>query len=265
MTNLELKTIQTEYLAEYEKQVTIDISEVLQKVNEAELSPRSFTFYTSISVVASSKIEGEAIEIDSYMKHKMLNVKYVPEYVEKPNDLYDAYTFAQENKLSKTNFVKAHKLISAHLILPATRGKVRQNEMVVLQHQTGRIQYEAAPASIVKHEFEKLFSDIDILLKTELNDIETFYYAAFIHLIFVNIHPFEDGNGRAARLLEKWFLAQKLGKQAWSIASEKYYYIHVDNYYHNLARLGMFYEELDYGKCLPFLLMIFNSMIFEKK
>ncbi|MBL0098191.1 MAG: Fic family protein [Bacteroidetes bacterium] len=34
-----------------------------------------------------------------------------------------------------------------------------------------------------------------------------------IHLVFVKIHPLNDGNGRSARLIEKWFLAQKLGKK----------------------------------------------------
>ncbi|WP_220392957.1 Fic family protein [Chitinophaga lutea] len=34
-----------------------------------------------------------------------------------------------------------------------------------------------------------------------------------IHLVFVKIHPRADGNGRSARLLEKWFLAVKLGKR----------------------------------------------------
>ena len=41
-----------------------------------------------------------------------------------------------------------------------------------------------------------------------------------IHLVFVKIHPWNDGNGRSARLMEKWFLAQKLDEKAWFIESE---------------------------------------------
>lgn len=85
---------------------------------------------------------------------------------------------------------------------------------------------------------------------------EVFYYASFIHLVFVAIHPFSDGNGRVARLLEKWFIAEKLGERAWFIQLEKYYYQHVDKYYNNLAKLGMFYEKLDFRKFIPFMLML---------
>jgi Fic family protein len=73
-------------------------------------------------------------------------------------------------------------------------------------------------------------------------------------MVFVNIHPFEDGNGRAARLLEKWFIAQMLGKKAWYLQSELYYYSNVNDYYKNLNRLGLFYDELDYSQALPFCL-----------
>jgi len=81
-----------------------------------------------------------------------------------------------------------------------------------------------------------------------------------IHLVFVNIHPFDDGNGRAARLLEKWFIAQLLGDKAWFIQSELYYYRNINSYYQNLNRLGIFYEQLDYNKALPFLLMLPMSL-----
>ena len=37
--------------------------------------------------MTSSRIEGEQLEVDSYVKHKMLNVEYLPELTEKPNDL----------------------------------------------------------------------------------------------------------------------------------------------------------------------------------
>ncbi|MFD2145566.1 Fic family protein [Mucilaginibacter antarcticus] len=78
--------------------------------------------------------------------------------------------------------------------------------------------------------------------------------------MFVKIHPFNDGNGRSARLIEKWFLAQKLGEKAWYFQSEKSYYDHHNIYYTNIRKLGLEYDMLDYGQALPFLLMLPNAL-----
>jgi hypothetical protein len=59
---------------------------------------------------------------------------------------------------------------------------------------------------------------------------------------------------------EKWFVAQMLGEKAWFIQSELNYYKNINDYYKNLNRLGMFYEQLDYSKAMPFLLMLPQSI-----
>jgi Fic family protein len=132
--------------------------------------------------------------------------------------------------------------------------------MAIMEHQTGSIQYEAAPFNEVKALMNLLWNDIEKLKNENLALPEVFYFAAFIHLMFVNIHPFEDGNGRAGRLLEKWFIAQKLGEKAWHMQTELNYYRNENDYYKNLNRLGIFYERLDYSKALPFLLMLPDSL-----
>ncbi len=255
--------IKSQHFKQWKSMLDIDIQAEFLAIEQIKLEPHSFTFYTSVSVMSSSKIEGEQMELDSYVKHKMLNIEYLPELTEKPNDLYKAYLFAKDNKLTPKNFLQAYQLIAAHLLPKNQQGVLRKTEMLVMEHKTGRIQYEAAPLAIVKKQYTKFWKEIDTLIKKDLTIEEVFYYAAFIHLAFVNIHPFGDGNGRISRLLEKWFLAEKLGERAWYIKSEKHYYKNVDSYYKNLASLGLFYEGLDYEKSIPFLLMLPKSLTFE--
>jgi Fic family protein len=100
-----------------------------------------------------------------------------------------------------------------------------------------------------------LFHDIDILQNSNLNSFEIFYYASLIHLTFVKIHPFQDGNGRTARLIEKWFLIEKIGDKATAVQLEKNYYKRLKEYYSNIKKLGLEYDNLDFSKSLDFLLM----------
>lgn len=256
-----MKILRPDLLASYLVQLPTDLREALRNFPQQRFQPEEFNFYTSVAVITSSRIEGEPMEVDSYLKHKMQHIEYLPELTQKPNDLFRAYVFAKENRLDKTKFLQAHRLISEHLLPENRRGIYRRNEMVVMEHNTGRIQFEAAPASIVVGEMEKLWDDADALLRENLSVEEVFFYASLLHLVFVSIHPFNDGNGRAGRLLEKWFLSEKLGPVAWYIQSEKHYYKNANDYYLNLNRPGVFYEKLDFSKAERFLMMLPNALV----
>jgi len=244
----ELKIIPTALLPEYKQQVGIDLQAAFDNLRDAEISTDTFSFYTSVSAVFSSKIEGEDIELDSYIKHKKFGIEFLPDYIRKIDDLYDAYTFAQSNLLNKVNIAKTHQLLSKHIVAKHYQGKIRAHNMYV-STPDGRIEYVAATHFEVPGEMEKLYADIALLLAAKMDIKEVFYFAAMIHLVFVKIHPFNDGNGRTGRLLEKWF-----------IQSEKYYYQQHQTYYKNLRLLGLEYPDLDYTKAMPFLLMLPNSL-----
>ncbi len=250
-----LKILPVTLLESYYKAVPTNLQEHFDLLHDAELSTATFNFYASVSSVFSSKIEGENIELDSYVKHKRFGIPFQPDYTKKIDDLYNAYTFAQANELNKKNTSFAHAILSKHIVDKRWQGKFRHQNMYVTTPD-GRIEYVAAVPGVVEEEMERLYEDIDFLHNTILSIGEIFFFAAMIHLVFVKIHPFNDGNGRTARLLEKWFISQHAGSKAWFMESEKYYYQNHQTYYHNIRALGVEYEQLDYSKAMPFLLML---------
>lgn len=176
------------------------------------------------------------------------------------DDLIRAYNFAMKNKLSKTTLLEAHRMLSTTVLsLKSQRGKLRTQPVGIFS--SGKVEYMAVEPKFVKEEVGKLFFDIKELLMRDLSHTELFYYASFIHLLFEKIHPFMDGNGRAGRLLEKWFLSEKLGPHAWSIQSEKYYAKHREEYYQKI-HIGYNYYTLKIEQCVPFLLMLPMSLTF---
>ena len=254
-----LQIIPTDLLETYLKQVPKTLQASFDALEDAEISTDTFSFYVSVSSVYTSKIEGEKIELDSYIKHKKFGIQFLPDYTKKIDDLYNAYAFAKSSELNPKKISEAHKLLSKHIVAKNWQGKFRNHNMYVTTPD-GRIEYVAASPNEVEAEMEKFHNDIEILLKTKLSIEEVFFFASLIHLVFVKIHPWNDGNGRTARLLEKWFLAQKLGNKAWFIQSEKMYYNQHNNYYKNIRLLGLEYPDLDYKQSLSFLLMLPTSL-----
>ena len=255
---LGLKILHQDYLNDYKTQLKVDVESAFATAKNKLQSLEDFKFYLANSAVHSSNIEGNTVSFDTYLKSSEFNLHLKTKEIKEIEDLIAAYQFARENDLTLDNALRVHEILTQSILVKKERGKIRKVKVGV--RNEGRLIYLAVEPEFIKQELEKLFADISILPKAKLTTAEIFYYAAYIHLVFVNIHPFVDGNGRATRLIEKWFLAKMLGDNAWCITSEKNYWDNRPNYYKNL-QIGVNYYEVKYEKKVPFLLMLPNSLI----
>lgn len=65
-----------------------------------------------------------------------------------------------------------------------------------------RVHYEAPPSAAVASEMDALIGWVNA------NEMSPFVMSAIVHLWFVTIHPFDDGNGRISRTLADMILAR---------------------------------------------------------
>lgn len=235
-------------------------SRILQK--ESSFSANSetldFGYQTDASAVYSSNIEGNTVDLNSFMNFRLQKeIHREAKDLKEIDDLSKAYNFAQNNPLTEGSFLEAHRIFSEELLIKSLRGNYRNSKVGVFGSEG--LVYMAVEEHLVPEIMSEFFAEISALLNEKLDAAEAFYFASLIHLRMAHIHPFLDGNGRAARLMEKWFLAEKLGKEFWKLPSEKFYKENRADYYKNIS-LGFDFYSVDYSKALPFLRMLPESL-----
>ena len=252
-----MRITERKYLDNYKKSIGNDIPKLIKDFDFSE-NRGGFEYLTKSSAVYSSNIEGNSIDLNSYMNYEMNKDKFkVGKEIEEIENLIEAYEFAQTSKLNEKNLLNCHKIFSDTLLIRSKRGKYRIEQVGVFGK--AGLAYMAIEPELVEKEMKVFFQDLNELISLELDEIEVFYFASLIHLRFAHIHPFRDGNGRAARLIEKWFVAEKLGQVFWKIPSEEYYKNNQGRYYETI-NLGVNFYELNYDKCIEFLEMLPNCL-----
>lgn len=251
----DLQLLIPDYLPYYRERQPLTIHKHIVKLRKTEPSLDYFSYLVASSIF-SSRIEGSHITLNDYYRFQEMGLRKTKP-IKEIEDLIGAYTFAKKSTLNEKNLLKAHKLLSVNILdkNPQYQGKYRDKIASVYNLDTGKVVYKAAHEAIIDQEMKRLFSDITFLSDQDLTHNEVFYFASQIHLRTAEIHPFADGNGRISRLLEKWFLSEMLGDVAWYIQSERNYQKRIVSYYKNI-HLGSDYNSLNYGGCLPFLLML---------
>ncbi|MCO5232863.1 MAG: Fic family protein [Chitinophagales bacterium] len=249
-----LSFVSSKYFEKYNSKQPITLIKHFNKLKAIGRNSENFNFYFSNSAVYSSMIEGNVIDFDSYLRYSYSGMNNTGKSFKEIEDLKKAYSFAKEHELNLKNFLKCHEILSETIIEDKKyRGSFRDKDVYVFS--SGKKIFTGAGKEIVKTEVERLFDDIGILVNRDLTINQVFYYASMLHLIFVQIHPLADGNGRCSRLLEKWFLSEKLGANAWFIQSERLYQKRKTSYYKNV-HIGDSYNNINYDYSIPFLLML---------
>ncbi|MBU2544581.1 Fic family protein, partial [Patescibacteria group bacterium] len=138
-------------------------------------------FTEAEKVLAGHKIVGRDRDIQEVLNYRNV-LKFIGEY--------------DKADITEGTIKHIHTLIVHKLMEEEGTGEYRKTQVVVKNSQTGEITFRPPPAVEVPF----LLSDFLLWLNRVLpDDIHTALKAGVTHYELVRIHPFLDGNGRAAR------------------------------------------------------------------
>lgn len=218
----------------------------LSLLNISGLTSHDFDFMLKSSALYSSNIEGVSIDLNSFMNKTSLIEKNLQKEVVEVSDLINAYVFAKNKSFNQENFLETHKILTQHILSTSRRGVYRNEKMGVFG--TDGLVYLAIEEVLVGGEMIKFFDSVESLMKKKMDFSEVVFWASWVHLSVALVHPFLDGNGRMARLAEKWFIAEKLkDENIWTLQTEHYYFKNRSDYYSSL-KLGKNYWDVKLQK-----------------
>lgn len=194
------------------------------------LNLKDISEFITSEAITTSGIEGEILDKDSVRSSVAnrlgLPTAGFPKDTKKIDALVDILIDATAKYNKKLN---DNRIFAWHAALFPTGfsgmnkisvGKWREGTtpMEVVSGAIGetKVHYVAPPSEVVENEIKELLTWWDSTKEDGL------IRAAIAHLWFVTIHPFDDGNGRIARVLTDMALAQdeKTGKRLYSLSSQ---------------------------------------------
>lgn len=238
-----------------EIKAAVERSRVLP-LNEAQLRRQAILrmAHTSTSIEGNKLAE---FEVGKVLEGK--SVRAAQKDILEVENYYQALKALDELSKSKSpitlnEVLKLHQAVTRGLVEKEKTGKFRPADVYVLDDLgDGRemLRFKAPPASAVK----KLVEDLLAWLKeSEKENIHPIIRAGILHLQFVTIHPFTDGNGRVARLLTQL----QLYKDGWDfrkiLVLEDYYNTDRMSYYNaeNKAQGKNYKKTMDFTTWLEY-------------
>jgi Fic family protein len=158
---------------------------------------------------ASTSIEGNPLSLEQVSelamgRDIMATRKAKAEVLNYLKVLEDLPGLAEDGKITEKVILKIHRLLTKDVLEnPDDRGVYRNRQVIIGNRLTGVITFrppDTKEVPILMKEFVKWLNSKDA---SETNPLLT---AGISHYEFVRIHPFIDGNGRAARALASLIL-----------------------------------------------------------
>ena len=184
---------------------------------------------------SSTFIEGNPLtlkQVDSLLKGKGLTRR---KYAETEIRNYKkALDFIDKRKLTGAplqydDLIGLHELAMKDLLPDKKIGALRTGAVYIID-QDEKLKYTGVAARFVKKKLDDLLEWI----KASKEKVHPCIASAILHYQFVSIHPFADGNGRAARLAAMLYLGIRSYDFNGSIVLDSYYAQDRNEYYAEL-------------------------------
>lgn len=238
-----------------EIKAAVERSRVLP-LNEAQLRRQAILRMAH----TSTSIEGNKLaqfEVGKVLEGK--SVRASQKDILEVENYYNALKLLDEMSKSKGDItleeiLRLHKVVTSGLVEKEKVGKFRPADVYVLDDLgDGRemVRFKAPSAGTVKEMVDDL---LKWLKGSKKESIHPIIRAGILHLQFVTIHPFTDGNGRVARLLTQL----QLYRDSWDfrkiLVLEDYYNRDRMSYYNaeNRAQGKTYQKNMDFTTWLEY-------------
>ena len=182
-----------------------------------------------------SLLRGRQIAAPVSQQQEALNYREAMQYVQ-------VVANAPSPRISEETVKTIHFLVTKALPGGYNPGQYRFVQNFVINSATQRPLFRPPPPDQV----QPLMEEYVRWLNTPRGGLPPYYRAALAHLNFVAIHPFDDGNGRTARILEALVLYLAGYKSQELVSLEEYFGVDTQGYYRAIAdSLGPAYDPQD--------------------
>lgn len=142
---------------------------------------------------------------------------------------------AREGKYDEKDFRAIHKMVTDRILAVDQSGEYRSVDVVVRNSKTNEITFRPPPFVEVPYQVEEFFEWIN---SDEGREHHPVIRAGIVHYELVRIHPFVDGNGRAARAMAMMLLYSEGYDVKRFFSLEEYYDKNAASYYQALQSVG---------------------------